>query len=75
MTTETARALIEALAINLDITAKHQNKLIALEKTLSVHQRALYLSYQTNLEGENRDSSPLLSQEALAALQAALVQD
>jgi hypothetical protein len=73
MTNEAARMLIEALAIDLDTTADLRNRIKALEKALSDHQKALYLSYQTNLEAENRDSSPLLSQEALASLLAKLV--
>jgi hypothetical protein len=74
MTAETAEALIEALAISLNATSDVRNRIAALEKTLAGNERALYLSYQTNLENENRDSSPLLSQESLADLQAALVQ-
>jgi hypothetical protein len=74
MTSEAAKMIIESLAIELNTTAELRNKIKALEKVLSVHQRPLYLSYQTNLQDENRDSSPLLSQESLAALQAALVQ-
>ena len=68
MTQETAESLIEALAINLNVTADVRNRIAALEKTLAESQRALYLSYQTNLATENRDSSPLLSQESLASL-------
>jgi hypothetical protein len=74
MTSEAAKMLIEALAIEINITAELRNKIKALEKALSVHQRPLYLSYQTSLDNENRDSSPLLSQESLAVLQATLVQ-
>jgi hypothetical protein len=74
MTSEAAKMLIETLAIDLNTAVELRNKIKALERALSVHQRALYLSYQTNLETENRDSSPLLSQESLAALQAKLVQ-
>jgi hypothetical protein len=73
MTVETSEALIEALAINLNTTADVRNRIAALEKTLAEHERALYLSYQTNLEAEKRDSLPLLSQEALASLLAKLV--
>jgi hypothetical protein len=72
MTQETAESLIEALAINLNATAEVRNQVAALEKTLADNRRALYLSYQTNLANENRDSSPLLSQESLANLLAKL---
>jgi hypothetical protein len=68
MTQETAESLIEALAINLNTTSDVRNRIVALEKTLAEHERALYLSYQTNLANEKRDSSPLLSQESLAGL-------
>jgi hypothetical protein len=68
MTREAAEALMEILAINLDTTADLRNKFAALEKTLAAKDQALYLSYQTNLESENRAASPLLSQEALASL-------
>ena len=72
MTQETAESLIEALAINLNATADVRNRIAAFEKTLSENQRALYLSYQTNLAIENQGSAPLLSQEALADLLAKL---
>ena len=72
MTQETAESLIEALAINLNATADVRNRIAALEKTLAENKRALYLSYQTNLANESRDSSPLLSQESLASLLAKL---
>lgn len=72
MTTETAEALIEALAINLNATSAVRNQIAALEKTLAANERALYSIYQTNLANENRDSSPLLSQESLANLLAKL---
>jgi hypothetical protein len=73
MTRETAESLIEALAINLNAITDVRNRIAALEKTLSENQRALYLSYQTNLAIENQGSTPLLSQEALASLLAKLV--
>ena len=73
MTRETAESLIESLAINLNATADVRNRIVALEKTLAENERALYLSYQTNLAIENRDSSPLLSQESLASFLAKLV--
>jgi len=73
MTQETAESLIEALAINLNATADVRNRIAAFEKTLSENQRALYLSYQTNLAIENQGSFPLLSQESLASLLAKLV--
>ena len=68
MTEEAVKLLIQTLAIHTDTISKLRNQVAALEKAISQAERPLYSLYQTKLQVENRDSSPLLSQEELANL-------
>lgn len=69
MNPDTTATLIQILAIHSDVLTKMRNRIAALEQVLAQKEQALYLSYQTNLETENRDSKPVTSQEELANLQ------
>jgi len=70
----TAQALIRTLGEALHQTINAQVKMLALEKTLKEEQPQLYEKYLKKLEEAKKNPPVLLNVEALAGLQAKLVQ-
>jgi hypothetical protein len=74
MQTETAKALIEALANNLVIAIDNRNKLTALEALLQEREPELFERYSKILEKVRQNPPTSVSIEGFARLQEKLAQ-
>lgn len=75
MQTETAKALIEAIANGLAIAIDNRNKLIAFEKLLEDHRPDLFQEYQDLLSKVRRNPPTEISVLGFERLQQLLVRD